>query len=272
MAENSEYFEKTVNGSMLFKLKEKYRDSEEFLVATTIITSTKNKDEDISKQVLNEGKSQNSVDEETSTEKIKAKVSSSVMSTESASNSDNEFDACADSDRENSSLEGEDENINEPSKRANKLSVYTTENIKEETKNQRSVSERCENENTGGTSNKNDASSCPPNSELGEHSQMDETQKTEEEKKDEEEESSTMKQITKALEENRSFIFVGASDKEPVLIGKRRGSTEEKKAIKKINNFLFKLKEPDESLVETTTATLTKDKDTSKTVLEEAKK
>ena len=160
MAENSEYFEKTVNGSMLFKLKEKYRDSEEFLVATTIITSTKNKDEDISKQVLNEGKSQNSVDEETSTEKIKAKVSSSVMSTESASNSDNEFDACADSDRENSSLEDEDENMNEPSKRANKLSVYTTENIKEETKNQRSVSERCENENTGGTSNKNDASSC----------------------------------------------------------------------------------------------------------------
>ena len=272
MAENSQYFEKTANGSMLFKLKEKYRDSEEFLVATTIITSTKNKDEDISKQVLNEVKSQNSVDEETSVEKIKAKVSSSVMSTESTSNSDNEFDACADSGRENSSLEGEDENMNEPSKRANKLSVYTTENIKEETKNQRSVSERCENENTGGTSNKNDASSCPPNSELREHSQTDETQKIEEEKKDEEEESSTMKQITKALEENRSFIFVGTSDKEPVLIGERRGSTEGKKEIKKINNFLSKLKEPDESLVETTTATLTKDKDISKTVLKEAKK
>ena len=68
---------------------------------------------------------------------------------------------------------------------------------------------------------------------------MDETQKAEEKRKSGEKESSAMKQIRKALEENRSFIFVGTSDKDPVLIGERTRSTEEKKALKKISHCLM---------------------------------
>ena len=48
-----------------------------------------------------------------------------------------------------------------------------------------------------------------------------------------------MRQIRKALEENRSFIFIGDSDKDPILIGERTRHTEEKKEIKKISHFLI---------------------------------
>ena len=279
MAENGEYFEKTENDAMLFKLNEKYRELEGSVVDTTAATPTKSKDKDISNEVLNEVKKQNSVDEVTSTgDKSELKVESPVMNRESKYNPDDESEMYSDTDLESSSSKYEDDNMNESSKRGNKLLRYNAENIQEETQNHSSFSEKYESENTSGTSNKNNTSSCPPNSELQDHAQRDETKETEKKKKAGEEESSTMKQIRKAFEENRSLIFVGASDKEPVLIGKRACSSEEKKAIKKINDVLFKLKEkyrePEESLVETTTTVPTKNKDkyTSKEVLKEVEK
>ena len=276
MADNDKYFEKTEKDAVVyFKLKEKYREPEESLVETETTTPNKNNNKDICKGVLNDVKNQNLVDEVTSTgDESDAKVESSVTNRESKSNSDNEFEKLLNTYKSSSS-EADNDDINESSKIANKLSSYKAENIQEETQNQLSVSGKCENESTSGTSNKNDASSCLLNSELGEHAQTDETQKCDEKKKAGEEESTTMKEIRKALEENRSFIFVGDSDKDPILIGERAHSTEEKI---KINHCLFKLKEkyigPEESMEETTTMTPTenKDKGTSKEVLNEVKK
>ena len=231
MADNDKYFEKTEKDAVVyFKLKEKYRIPEESLVE-------KNKNKDISKEVLNDAKKQNLVDELTSTGDETTKVESSVVNRERKSSSDNEFEVLLNTCLELSGAE--DDEMNESSKTPSKLSTYKAENIQEETQTQRSVSEKYENENTSGTSNKNDASRCPLNSELEDHAHMDETQKAEEKRKHGEQESSTMKQIRKALEENRSFIFVGTSDKDPVLIGERTRSTEEKKAIKKISHCLM---------------------------------
>ena len=224
----------------LFKLNTKYTESEESLVETKTTTPTKNKDKGTSKEVLNEVKKHNPVYEVAPTgDESDAKVGSSVMNRESKSDSDSKSEMYSDTDLESSSSEAEDDDMNESSKKANKLSMYKAEYIQEETQSQRSVSEKFENENTSETSNKNDASDCPLNSELEDNADMDETQKAEEKRKSGEEESSTMKQIRKALEENRSFIFVGASDKDPVLIGERKRSTEEKKAIKKIIHCLM---------------------------------
>ena len=266
MANNGKYFEKTENGAAVyFKLKEKYRGPEESLVETTTTAPNKNRDEDISNDVLNDFKKQNLLDGVTSTgDKSDAIVESSVINRETKSNTDNELEVF---------LASEDDDMNDSSKYANKLLRYKAENIQEKTQNQRSVSEKCENEKTSGTSNRNNASSCPLNSELEVHAQKDETQKTEE-KKAGEEEISTMRQIRKALEENRSFIFIGDSDKNPILIGERTHSAEEKI---KINHFLFKLNkkyiEPEESLVGTTTTpTKNKNEGTSTEVLNEVKK
>ena len=277
MAENSEYFEKTENGDMLFKLKEKYREPEDSVVDTTTPVIIKNKDKDISNEVLNEVKKQNSVDEVTSTgDKSQEKIETSVMNRESKSNSDNESESYSDTDFRSSFSKTEDGDMNEFSKRTNQLSWYKEENIQEKTQNQLCISEKCENENTSGTLNKKYASSCLPNSKLD--SQKNEAKETEENQKDGEEENSIIKQIRKAIEEKRSFVFVGASEKKPVLIGERTGSTEEKKAIKKINHFLFKLnekyREPEVFLVEATAIapTKSKDKDSSKEVLNEVKK
>ena len=190
-------------------------------MAETITTApTKNKDKYTSKEVLNEVEKQNQWDEVTSTgDECELKVESPVMNSESKSNPDNESEMYSDTDLESSSSENEDDNINEPSKRANKLSRCKAENIQEETQNHSSFSEKWENENTSGSLNKNNTSTCPPNSEHEGDAQKDETQETEKTKKAGEEESSTLKQIKKALEENRSFVFVEASDKDPILIG-----------------------------------------------------
>ena len=238
MADNDKYFEKTEKDAVVyFKLKEKYRAPEESLIETATRTPNKNNNKDISKEVLNDVKKQNLVYEVTPTGDETTKVECSVVNRERKSISDNEFEVCLNTYLERSDTE--DDEMNGSSKKDNKLSMYKAENIQEETQNQLSVPEKYENENNSGTPNKNDASSCPLNSELEDHAHMDETQKAEEKRKSGEKESSAMKQIRKALEENRSFIFVGTSDKDPVLIGERTRSTEEKKAIKKISHCLM---------------------------------
>ena len=228
MMENTEYFEKTENSAMLFKLKEKYRISEECLAAPTTIMLTINKDKDISKEVVNEVKTQNSVDEVILTEeKTKAKVNSTVMSSESASNSDNESDACSDTDLESFGTI-EDEDMNEP----------LAGNIKEETQKQRYDSEKYGNENDSRAINNTDTDGSPLNTEYEGNREKDETQKTDEKKKVDDEES-VMKKIKKAYAESRSVISIVDNDNDPELILERTGSTEEKTAIIKIIQLLL---------------------------------
>lgn len=223
MAENSEYFEKTENSAMLFKLKEEYRKSKKCLVVSTTIMSTKNKDKD----EVNEVKTQNSVDEVISiVEKSKAEVNSSVISSESASNSDNESDSWSDTDL-NSPSEGEDDDMNESS----------AENIKEEIQKRRNDSEKYINENESRSINNSDVDISPLNTEYEGNCENDEMQKTE--KKVDGEENSVMKKIKEAYAENRSVIFVVDNDSDPELILERTGSKEEKTTIKKIIHLLL---------------------------------
>ena len=223
MAENSEYFEKTENSAMLFKLKEEYRKSKKCLVVSTTIMSTKSKDKD----EVNEVKTQNSVDEVISiVEKSKAEVNSSVISSESACNSDNESDSWSDTDL-NSPSEGEDDDMNESS----------AENIKEETQKQRNDSEKYINENESRAINNSDVDISPLNTEYEGNCENDEMQKTE--KKVDRGENSVMKKIKEAYAENRSVIFIVDNDSDPELILERTGSKDEKTATKKIMHLLL---------------------------------